>query len=95
MEHASGIATSAVFGWSPLVVATVILIAAYFFIISEKINRAIVSLLGAGLLVLLGVLNFELVVEGIDFNNDFSAYGHDGDCCNHQGFWGFPVCRHL
>nr|WP_319485864.1 ArsB/NhaD family transporter [uncultured Cohaesibacter sp.] len=75
MEHASGIATSAVFGWSPLVVATVILIAAYFFIISEKINRAIVSLLGAGLLVLLGVLNFELVVEGIDFNTIFLLVG--------------------
>nr|WP_321443741.1 ArsB/NhaD family transporter [uncultured Cohaesibacter sp.] len=68
-------ATSAAFGWSPLVVATVILVLAYIFIISEKINRAIVSLLGAGLLVLLGVLNFELVVAGTDFNTLFLLIG--------------------
>ncbi|WP_319411236.1 ArsB/NhaD family transporter [uncultured Cohaesibacter sp.] len=58
-----------------MIVATVILVAAYFFIITEKINRAIVSLLGAGLLVLLGVLNFELVVHGIDFNTIFLLTG--------------------
>ncbi|TLP48284.1 MULTISPECIES: ArsB/NhaD family transporter [Cohaesibacter] len=68
-------ATSAAFGWSPLVVATVILVTAYIFIISEKINRAIISLLGAGLLVLLGVLNFELVVAGTDFNTLFLLIG--------------------
>lgn len=75
MENASEIASSAIFGWSPMIVATVILIAAYFFIITEKINRAIVSLLGAGLLVLLGVLNFELVIHGIDFNTIFLLTG--------------------
>nr|WP_319533061.1 ArsB/NhaD family transporter [uncultured Cohaesibacter sp.] len=58
-----------------MIVATVILIAAYVFIITEKINRAIVSLLGAGLLVLLGVLNFKLVVQGIDFNTIFLLIG--------------------
>ncbi|SNY90109.1 possible tyrosine transporter P-protein [Cohaesibacter sp. ES.047] len=75
MEHASELATSAAFGLPPMIVATVILIAAYFFIITEKVNRAIVSLLGAGLLVLLGVLNFKLVVEGIDFNTIFLLIG--------------------
>ncbi|WP_373236372.1 sodium:proton antiporter [Cohaesibacter celericrescens] len=75
MEHSSEMATSAAFGWSPMIVATVILVAAYFFIISEKINRAIVSLLGAGLLVLLGVLNFKLVISGIDFNTIFLLIG--------------------
>ena len=75
MENASEIATSAIFGWPPILVATVILVAAYFFIITEKINRAIVSLLGAGLLVLLGVLNFELVINGIDFNTIFLLTG--------------------
>ena len=75
MEHTSEMATTAAFGWSPMIVATVILVAAYFFIITEKINRAIVSLMGAGLLVLLGVLNFELVVRGIDFNTIFLLVG--------------------
>lgn len=58
-----------------MIVATVILIVVYLFIITEKINRAIISLLGAGLLVLLGVLNFNLVVHGIDFNTIFLLIG--------------------
>ena len=75
MGHATEMATSAAFGWSPMVVATVILVAAYFFIITERINRAIISLLGAGLLVMLGVLNFQLVIAGIDFNTLFLLIG--------------------
>ncbi len=77
MHHSgTGDFTSQVFfGWDPLITATVILVISYVFIVSEKINRAIVALLGASLLVLLGVLNQELMVQGIDFNTIFLLTG--------------------
>lgn len=37
-------------------------------LIWDKINRAVVSLLGASALIVLGVLNQEAAIEGIDFN---------------------------
>ncbi len=57
-----------VFGWNPIWVATIVLIATYAVVMSEKINRAIVALLGAAAMILLGVLNQEAAVRGIDFN---------------------------
>lgn len=57
-----------VFGLAPMVVATAILVATYAVIISEKINRAVVALLGAGTMILAGVLNQEAAIHGIDFN---------------------------
>ena len=56
------------FGLNPLWVSTALLIATYAAIMSEKLNRAIVALLGAGLMITLGLLNQEQAVEGIDFN---------------------------
>jgi Na+/H+ antiporter NhaD/arsenite permease-like protein len=56
------------FGWDPLWVSTAILIVTYGAIISERVNRAIVALLGAGLMILIGVINQEQAVEGEDFN---------------------------
>ncbi len=53
---------------TPLWVATILFIAAYAVIMSEKVNRAVVSLLGAGLMILLGVLNQQAALRGIDFN---------------------------
>lgn len=64
-----------IFGWDPMIVATTILVIAYGFIISEKINRTIISLLGAGMLVFLGVLNQHLAIQGIDFNTIFLLTG--------------------
>jgi Na+/H+ antiporter NhaD/arsenite permease-like protein len=49
-------------------VAAAILIVTYAVVMTEKINRAIVALFFAGLLILLGVLNQEAAVEGVDFN---------------------------
>jgi Na+/H+ antiporter NhaD/arsenite permease-like protein len=49
-------------------VALGVFIAVYALLIWDKINRAVVALLGASALVLLGVLNQEAAVEGIDFN---------------------------
>jgi len=60
--------STVVFGWNPMWASTTILVITYAAIISEKINRAILALLGASLMIMLGVLNQERAVEGIDFN---------------------------
>lgn len=73
--HAASHLPEVVFGWDPMIVSTVVLCIAYAFIISEKINRAVIALLGAGLMIILGVLNQELAVEGIDFNTIFLLIG--------------------
>jgi Na+/H+ antiporter NhaD/arsenite permease-like protein len=59
---------TAPFGWDPVWVATLLLIATYAVIMSEKINRAIAALIGAGLMIMVGILNQEAAVRGIDFN---------------------------
>jgi len=74
-EHAVSHGPEVIFGWSPMIVSTAVLGLAYVFIISEKINRAVISLIGASLLIFLGVLNQELAIEGIDFNTIFLLIG--------------------
>ena len=56
------------FGLDPLWTSTALLIATYAAIMSEKLNRAIVALLGAGLMITLGLLTQEQAIEGVDFN---------------------------
>ncbi|MCP4334850.1 MAG: ArsB/NhaD family transporter [Gammaproteobacteria bacterium] len=68
MHGDSGIAAQVVFGWDPFWVSTILFIATYAVIISDKINRAIVAGLGASLMVSLGVLNQSTAISGIDFN---------------------------
>ncbi len=48
--------------------AVIIFVATYAIIISEKIHRTVIALTGALLMILLGIINQELAVEGIDFN---------------------------
>jgi Na+/H+ antiporter NhaD/arsenite permease-like protein len=60
--------STTLFGLDPLWLSSLILIVTYSFIISEKINRAIAALVGAGVMILLGALNQEMAVRGIDFN---------------------------
>jgi len=57
-----------IFGWSATALASIIFVAVYALIISEKINRAILALLGAGLLIFCGVLTQEAAIRGVDFN---------------------------
>ncbi|CAA6605549.1 conserved membrane hypothetical protein [Rhodospirillaceae bacterium LM-1] len=68
MHSEGGTAASILFGLDPMWVSSAILIATYAAIMSERINRAIVSLLGAGVMILVGVLNQEMAVRGVDFN---------------------------
>jgi Na+/H+ antiporter NhaD/arsenite permease-like protein len=51
-----------------MVLPAALLLFTYAAIVSERINRAVVALLGAGLTVVLGVLNQEQAIAAIDFN---------------------------
>jgi len=57
-----------IFGWDPLWVSTILFLATYAVIVSEKVNRAIVAGLGAGLMITLGVINQQQAIAGVDFN---------------------------
>src|SRR6476469_4270875 len=50
-------ASNVYFGLNPMWVATCLLAITYAVIISEKVNRSIVALLGAAAMVLVGVMN--------------------------------------
>ena len=45
-----------------------LLLVTYAIIMSEKVNRAIVALLGAGLMIVVGVLDQDEAIKGIDWN---------------------------
>lgn len=67
--HDTAVHTShVIFGLDPVWVAVCILLVVYGIIMMEKFNRAVLSLLGAGIMVLAGVLNQHQAVAGIDFN---------------------------
>ncbi len=63
-QHAS----SVIFGLDPLWLAVSILLVVYGVIMLEKFNRAVLALLGAGLMILSGVITQQQAVAGIDFN---------------------------
>ena len=48
--------------------AVTLFVITYAIIISEKVHRTVIAMSGAALMVLLGVLNQEQAIEGIDFN---------------------------
>ncbi len=56
------------FGLDPLWLSTAILILSYASIMTERLNRAIVALVGAGVMIVSGVLDQKRAVAGIDFN---------------------------
>jgi Na+/H+ antiporter NhaD/arsenite permease-like protein len=58
----------AAFGLSAAWVAMAIFAITYALIIAERINRSIIALLGASMMILFGVLNQDEAVRGIDFN---------------------------
>jgi len=68
MHENSELAAHLIFGWDPLWVSSILFVATYAVIVSEKVNRAIVSLLGASLMITLGVLNQQTAISGVDFN---------------------------
>jgi len=56
------------FGLSPMWVSTCILAITYAVIMSERCNRAVVALVGAGVMIIVGVLDQEEAIHGIDWN---------------------------
>ncbi|HAO31878.1 MAG TPA: ArsB/NhaD family transporter [Candidatus Competibacter sp.] len=66
--HGTSEASSVIFGLNPMWVAALLFLLTYAVVMSEKINRAIVALLAAGLMIVLGVINQEAAIRGIDFN---------------------------
>src|SRR5512144_2114749 len=56
------------FGLDPMWVSTLLLAVTYGIIISEKVNRSIVALIGAGLMILVGVLDQVEAIKGVDWN---------------------------
>jgi Na+/H+ antiporter NhaD/arsenite permease-like protein len=62
VEHA------VIFGLDPLWLSTAILIISYAILLSEKLNRTVVVLVGAGVVIITGVINQNQAIAGIDFN---------------------------
>lgn len=68
MHGAAPVASQVILGLSPLAVSLAIFVLTYAAIVTEKINRSIVALLGAGLMILSGVLHQSEAFAGIDLN---------------------------
>lgn len=61
-------AASLVLGMNPVWPATLILIATYALLLTEKIHRTIVALLGSSIMITLGIVSQKEAFAGIDFN---------------------------
>src|SRR5690348_15173539 len=61
-------ASTVYFGMNAMWVSTCILAITYAVIMTEKVNRAIVALVGASIMVIVGVLDQEEAIKGIDWN---------------------------
>ena len=66
-----------VLGLNPMWVATCVLVATYAVIITEKVNRSIVALVGAGLMIVVGVLDQEEALERHRLEHHRAAYRDD------------------
>ena len=56
------------FGLDPLWLSTILLVVSYAILLSEKINRTVVALIGAGLAIITGLISQSQAFEAIDFN---------------------------
>jgi Na+/H+ antiporter NhaD/arsenite permease-like protein len=61
-------APNVVFGLDAMLLSTAVLLVTYAVVISDKLNRAIVALLGATVMVAVGVLDQDEAIKGVDFN---------------------------
>jgi Na+/H+ antiporter NhaD/arsenite permease-like protein len=61
-------ATRLLLGMDPMWFAGIIFVLTYVVIMTDRLNRAIVSLMAAGLMIAGGLLNQEAALRGIDFN---------------------------
>ena len=68
LNGSTGEAANLIWGMQPSVAAIIIVAVCYLIIFSEKINRAIVALIGAGVMIAAGILSQKQALAGIDFN---------------------------
>jgi Na+/H+ antiporter NhaD/arsenite permease-like protein len=61
-------APNVIFGLDAMLLSTAVLLATYAVVIWDKLNRAIVALLGATVMVAVGVLDQDEAIKGVDFN---------------------------
>lgn len=61
-------APTVLFGLNPLILSTVILLLVYAALIADSVNRAIVSLLGACVMIVTGILTQDMATKAIDAN---------------------------
>ena len=69
--HTADVATaipSLIWGIDAKILATAIVIISYVVLFTEKVNRAIVALLGAAVMILIGILTQKTALQGVDFN---------------------------
>ena len=57
-----------IMGMDPKLVSIIVVTVAYLIIFTEKVNRAIIALLGAAAMILTGILTQKQALAGIDFN---------------------------
>ena len=57
-----------IFGLSPAWFAGSLFVLTYLLIITERLNRAIISMAAAALMIVGGVLTQEAAIQGVDFN---------------------------
>jgi Na+/H+ antiporter NhaD/arsenite permease-like protein len=61
-------APQVIFGLGAVPVASAIVVATYAFLVTERLDRSIIAVLGAGLMIVTGVLTQAEAIRGIDFN---------------------------
>lgn len=66
-EHTAA-SMDVVFGWDPVWVAATLFVLTYAIIMTERVNRAIVALLGGMLMIISGIVNQHAALRGEDFN---------------------------
>src|SRR5205809_4095499 len=57
-----------VLGMDQFWVAVIVFVLTYLLVIADRINRSIIALLGAGVMIVSGVLSQDEAIRGIDFN---------------------------
>ena len=57
-----------ILGMDSKILATAIVIISYMVLFTEKVNRAIVALLGAAIMIFTGILTQTTALQGVDFN---------------------------
>lgn len=76
MNHAfDAAANHTIFGLNPMWLSAIILVIVYIILITEKINRAVIALIGASLMIYCGLLNQHEAIGSIDFNTIFLLTG--------------------